>query len=126
IPPPEDAMNATDLCFTPATELSALIQRKALSPVELCRAVLARIERANGELNAFCTRTAEPALESARRAEQASARGESLGPLHGLPFSIKDLAFTRGARTMGGSFIFEGRTTEGDAPYCRRLKEGGG
>ncbi len=119
-------MNATDLCFTPATELSALIRRKALSPVELCRAVLARVERANGELNAFCTLTAEAALESARRAEQAAARGESLGPLHGLPFSIKDLAFTRGVRTMGGSFIFERRTPDVDAPYVRRLKEAGG
>jgi len=119
-------MNATDLCYTPATELLSLIRRKALSPVELCRSVLDRIERVNPTVNAFCAITADAALQAARRAEQAAARGESLGPLHGLPITIKDLAFTRGVRTMSGSFIFEHRVTNVDAPYVRRLKEAGG
>ena len=119
-------MNPTDLCYTPATELLSLIRTKALSPVELCRAVLERIERLNPRLNACCAITADTALDTARRAEQAAARGEPLGPLHGIPFTIKDLAFTRGVRTMSGSFIFEHRVTDVDAPYVRRLKEAGG
>jgi aspartyl-tRNA(Asn)/glutamyl-tRNA(Gln) amidotransferase subunit A len=119
-------MNATDLCFAPATELLTLIRRKTLSPVEICRAVLDRIDRVNPKLNAFCAITADAALDTARRAEQATARGESLGPLHGVPFTIKDLAFTQGVRTMSGSFVFEHRVTDVDAPYVRRLKEAGG
>ena len=119
-------MNPTDLCYTPATELLSLIRAKALSPVELCRALLDRIERLNPTLNACCAVTAETALETARRAEQAAARGEALGPLHGIPFTIKDLVFTRGVRTMSGSFIFEHRVTDVDAPYVRRLKDAGG
>ncbi len=119
-------MNATDLCYTPASELLSLIRKKALSPVELTRTVLDRIERANPKLNAFCAVIAESALETARRAEQAAARGEVLGPLHGIPFTIKDLAFTKGVRTMAGSCIFEHRVTDVDAPFVRRLKGAGG
>jgi aspartyl-tRNA(Asn)/glutamyl-tRNA(Gln) amidotransferase subunit A len=119
-------MSGTDLCFTPATRLATLIRTRALSPVELTHAVLDRIERLNPTLNAFCTLTAETALSAARAAEQAVMRGASLGPVHGLPFSIKDLAFTAGVRTMGGSFIFEHRVPDTDAPYVRRLKAAGG
>src|SRR5215469_3442691 len=108
-------MDATDLCYAPATQLLSLIRRKELSPVDLCRALLERIERVNQTLNAFCAITAEAALDAARRAERAAARGESLGPLHGLPVTIKDLAFTRGVRTMAGSFIYERRVTDVDA-----------
>jgi Asp-tRNA(Asn)/Glu-tRNA(Gln) amidotransferase A subunit family amidase len=88
-------MNANDLCYAPATELVALIRTRALSPVELTRAVLERIERVNPKLNAVCTLTAEAALDSARQAEAAVMRGESCGPLHGLPVTVKDLAFVR-------------------------------
>jgi aspartyl-tRNA(Asn)/glutamyl-tRNA(Gln) amidotransferase subunit A len=119
-------MSANDLGYTPATELLGLIRAKAVSPVELCRVVLDRIERLNPKLNAFCTVTADAALETARGAEQAARRGETLGALHGLPFTIKDLAFTRGVRTMSGSFIHESRVTDVDAPFVRRLKEAGG
>jgi len=119
-------MNATDLCYTPATELASLIRDKALSPVELTRAVLDRVERLHPTLNAFCTLTADPALEAARRAEQAVMKGGPLGPLHGIPFSVKDLALTQGLRSMAGSFIFEHRVPDTDAPFVRRLKEAGG
>src|SRR5262249_14885066 len=91
------------------------------SPVELTRATLDRIERLNPTLNAFCTITADTAMTAARAAEQAVMAGKPLGPIHGLPFSIKDLAFTKGVRTMGGSHIFANR-----APYVRRLHEAGG
>jgi aspartyl-tRNA(Asn)/glutamyl-tRNA(Gln) amidotransferase subunit A len=119
-------VNAADLCYTPATQLAALIRSKALSPVELTRAVLDRIERLNPTLNAFCTVTADEALDAARRAEQSVLRGERLGPIHGLPFSIKDLAFTKGVRSMFGSHIFATRVPDVDAPYVRRLKDAGG
>ena len=119
-------MNATDLCFTPATELVTMIRAKQLSPVELTRAVLERIERVNPTLNAFCTLTADTALAGARDAEAAVMRGGPLGPLHGIPYSIKDLAFTRGVRTMSGSHIFATRVPDVDAPFVRRLAAAGG
>ena len=119
-------MDATDLCYTPATELARLIRTKALSPVEAARAVLDRIERVNPAVNAFCTVTADLALDAARAAEAAVMRGARLGPLHGVPFSIKDLAFTKGVRTMSGSHIFAARVPDTDPPFVRRLREAGG
>src|SRR5258707_8558335 len=122
----EDAMTDADLSYTPATELAALIRTKTLSPVELTRAVLARIETVNPLVNAFCTPTPEIALADARRAEEAVMKGAPLGPLHGIPYSIKDLAFTKGVRTMGGSHIFATRVPDVDAPFVTRLREAGG
>ena len=94
-------MTTDDLCFTPATRLAAMIRSKTVSPVEITRAVLDRIERVNPTLNAFCTVTAEAAVRSAREAEVAVMKGGALLPLHGIPFSIKDLALTKGASTSG-------------------------
>ncbi len=119
-------MTSNDLCYTPATELTSLVRSKALSPVELTRAVLDRIERVNPTINAYCTITAEAALDVARAAEQAVMNGLPLGPLHGIPFSIKDLHLTKDVRTMSGSFIFEHRIPAVDAPFVRRLKAAGG
>src|SRR3989441_6750263 len=119
-------MSPADLCFTPATELVALIRARKLSPVELTHAVLDRVERLNPAVNAFCTVTADAALAAAREAEQAVMTGAALGPLHGIPFSIKDLHFTRGVRTMSGSFIFADRVPDVDPPFVRRLKDAGG
>ena len=99
-------MTSSDLAFTPATELAELIRARKLSPVELTRAVLDRIERLNPIVNAFCTITPDVALAAAREAEQAVMKGERRGPLHGVPFSIKDLHYTKGIRTMSGSFVF--------------------
>ena len=114
------------LAFTSATELAGLIRARKLSPVELTRAVLERIERLNPTLNAFCTVTADAALAAARRAEQAVMSGDPLGPIHGVPFSVKDLALTKGVPTKFGSHIFANRIGEVDAPYVRRLHEAGG
>jgi aspartyl-tRNA(Asn)/glutamyl-tRNA(Gln) amidotransferase subunit A len=120
-------VSATDgLAYTPATELAALIRAKKLSPVELTRAVLDRVERLNPTLNAFVTVTADAAMTAARAAEQVVMNGGPLGPLHGLPFSIKDLALTKGVATKFGSHIFANRIGETDAPYVRRLHEAGG
>src|SRR2546428_2372845 len=119
-------MNATDLCFTPAIELVRRIGARRLSPVELTRAVLDRFERGTPTLNAFCTLTADTALARARDAEAAVMGGGPLGPLHGVPYSIKDLAFTRGVRTMSGSLCCAARVPDVDAPFARRLAAAGG
>ena len=118
-------MDATELCFTPATELAALIRRKELSPVEVAEVALARIERLNPALNAYCTLTAERALADARAAEAAVARGDALGPLHGVPISVKDLTFTRGVRTTRGSRLYADFVPEEDAPVVERVKAAG-
>src|SRR3990170_9057219 len=123
---PEAPMSPTDLCYAPATKLLPLIRSKKLSPVELTKAVLGRIERLNPKLNAFCTITADAAMKAAREAEQAVMKRKKLGPIHGIPFSIKDLTFTKGVRTMSGSHIFADRVPDQDAPFVRRLKDAGG
>ena len=102
-------MTATDLAYTPATELIPQIRSKALSPVELTRAVLERIEQVNPKINAFCTVTADAALAAARAAEEAVMKGGRLGPLHGIPVSIKDLALVKGVPARFGSHIFASR-----------------
>jgi aspartyl-tRNA(Asn)/glutamyl-tRNA(Gln) amidotransferase subunit A len=118
-------MNATDLAYTPATELISRIRSKALSPVEVTRAVLERIEQVNPAINAFCTVTADAAMAAARAAEAAVTKGERLGPLHGIPVSIKDLALVKGVPCRFGSYIFEQRVGDVDAPFVRRLREAG-
>jgi amidase len=119
-------MNATDLCFTPATKLLPLIARRRVSPLEIVQAVLARIERVNPRLNAYCTVAAEQALEAARRATAAvRRRGARLGPLHGVPVSIKDLTPTKGIRTTWGSKIYEHHVPDEDALVVQRLKAAG-
>ena len=118
-------MHNEELCFTPATELARMIRSKAVSPVEVAQAVLERIERLNPQLNAICTLTADSALAAARAAESAVMRGDSLGRLHGLPVTIKDLAMTRGVKTMAGSNVFSQRTPEIDHLHVERLRAAG-
>jgi hypothetical protein len=77
--------------FVSATELAALVRQKKLSPVELVELYLRRIERLDPALNCFVLVTAEEALGQAKRAEEALAREEELGPFHGVPISIKDV-----------------------------------
>ena len=91
-------MSDSDLTFTPAWKLRQLIGEKQVSPVELTELFLRRIEELNPILNAYLTVAADQALDSAREAEAAVQRGDSLGPLHGVPISIKDLATTKGIR----------------------------
>jgi amidase len=118
-------MTDTELCFTPATALVSLIRRRKVSPLEVTRAVLARIEKVNPPLNAYCTVAAEQALAAAKRATAALGRRATLGSLHGVPVSIKDLTFTKGIRTTEGSRIFEHRVPDRDAIVVERLKAAG-
>jgi len=115
-----------DLCWTPATELVALIRRRRVSPLDVTRAVLDRIERVNPPLNAYCTVAAEQALAAATKATAVvGKKTATLGPLHGVPVSIKDLAPTKGIRTTWGSKIFEHHVPEQDGLVVERLKAAG-
>ena len=119
-------MDATDLCYTPATELAAMIRRRTLSPVEIMDAVLTRIEALNPRLNAYLAVDAERAREQARAAEAAVMRGETLPPLHGLPVSIKDLEPSAGLRCTYGSKFFEHNIADVDGMVTERVKAAGG
>ena len=100
-------MSDLELCFRSATELAALIRERDVSPVEVTEAVLARADALQDTLNLFTTVLHEPAMEAARAAETAVMRGATLGPLHGVPLTVKDMVATRGIRTMMGSAIHE-------------------
>ena len=113
------------LALAPALELCQLIATKQVSPVELTELYLRRIERLDPQLNAYLTVTPEQALESARSAESALLGGETLGPLHGLPISVKDLEMTRGIRTTGGSLIFKDRVPDADSIVVERVRKAG-
>jgi aspartyl-tRNA(Asn)/glutamyl-tRNA(Gln) amidotransferase subunit A len=93
--------------------------------VEVVDAVLARIERLNPTLNAYCTVTATAARAAAKEAEAAVMRGDPLGILHGVPVSVKDLVATKGVRTTHGSKLYEHFIPDDDAPVVERLKRAG-
>ena len=118
-------MNAADLCFTSAVELAQLIRRRALSPVEITRAALDRIERLDGRLGAYVLVHAERALEEARQREQAVMAGETLGALHGVPISLKDNLWTTGDRTTSGSRLLAEFVPSEDAPSVAALRASG-
>ena len=110
-----------DLCYTPAVELAQLIHDKELSPVEVVDAFIERIDAVNPKLNAYVTLHHDQARAAAKRAEDAVQNGDDLGPLHGLPISIKDLAWTKGVRTTCGSKVYEDFTPGEDAPIVERM-----
>jgi aspartyl-tRNA(Asn)/glutamyl-tRNA(Gln) amidotransferase subunit A len=115
-----------ELCWLSATALAALIRKKKVSPVEVVDAVLDRIERINPKLNAYVTVTADEARTAAKAAERAlGRRGGKLGPLHGVPFSVKDLVITKGVRTTFGTPLFRDNVPGEDAPMVARLKAAG-
>ena len=119
-------MAKDDICWLSATELAKAIRRKQLSPVEVTRAILDRIDKLNPQLNAFVTRTDKAALRDARKAEKMlMQRSASLGPLHGVPFSTKDLVITKGIRTTFGTPLFADNIPTEDAPMVARMKSGG-
>ena len=114
-----------ELCWMSAAELAAAIRQKQVSPVEAVDAVLAQIERVNPRVNAIVTLTAELARKHAREAEAAVMRGDALGPLHGVPVTIKDLHLTAGIRTTLGSRLYENYIPEHDQPIVERLRQAG-
>src|SRR5690606_20747354 len=114
----------TEIADLTATELAAAIRARQISPVEAVDAVLARIEECY-DLNAFMAVPAERARAEALRAEQAVMNGDSLPPLHGIPFSVKDLINTEGVPTTQGSALFADAVPNSDAVAVARARAAG-
>ena len=114
-----------EIYYSPATELAARIRQKALSPVEVVQAHLDRIAQLNPTLNAIVFHADNP-LEQARRAEAAVMRGDDLGPLHGVPYTLKDCIETAGMRMSLGSRVYDGYVSWQDAEVYTRLNAAGG
>ncbi|MBI4887150.1 MAG: amidase [Acidobacteria bacterium] len=114
-----------DLAYMPVADVSERIRLRKVSPTELTRTCLARIERLNPVLNAFITVTADRALAEANTAEREIAGGKWRGALHGVPVALKDLIDTAGVRTTAGSALFADRVPADDAEVMRRLRASG-
>jgi amidase len=113
------------LHFKTAGELGAAIQRGEISPVDVTRHMLERIERLDSRLHSYFTVTADLALAQARAAEREIEAGRYRGPLHGIPIAIKDLCDTEGVRTTAGTRVMAGRVPARDATVVARLKNAG-
>jgi aspartyl-tRNA(Asn)/glutamyl-tRNA(Gln) amidotransferase subunit A len=107
------------------SDLAPRLRRREISPVEITRECLGRIEKLNPSLNAFITVTSESALAEARKAEEEISEGRWRGPLHGIPIALKDLIDTAGVRTTSGSALHEHRVPAEDAEVVRRLRRAG-
>ena len=118
--------DASAIHYRDATALAALIRTKQFSSREVVQAHLDRIEAVNPKINAVVTLMAEEALTSADAADKAVATGAPLGPLHGVPFSIKDALDTAGVLTQRGSKLFAGNIPDKDATAVARFKVAGG
>ncbi|MBC9205401.1 amidase [Roseomonas aerophila] len=118
-------MDDTDLCFMPATELSDAIRAKRVSPSEATRAVLRRIEALEPQLNAFAYLAAEEALAAAEAADAAVMKGATLGPLHGIPVTIKDHEAVAGMPMEHGTALRRGHVPAADNVTVSRLRQAG-
>jgi aspartyl-tRNA(Asn)/glutamyl-tRNA(Gln) amidotransferase subunit A len=114
-----------EIIFSDATKLAELIRTKEVSPVEVVQAHLDRIAAVNPKINAIVT-LADGALKAAKAAEAAVLAGDELGPLHGVPFTVKDSIDTADVATQRGSPIFKGRVPDADATSVARMKKAGG
>lgn len=111
-----------DVCSMTAVTMAREIRAKRLSPVEVTKAVLGRMERLEPTLHAFCTVTADLAMDDAARVEAAIANGEPVGPLAGVPVAIKDLICTKGIRTVSGSYAYKDFVPDEDDIVVERLR----
>jgi len=107
------------------TEAAILIEQRKISPLELTRAHLERIERVNPMLNCFITITPEAALTSAKEAEEAILHGDYRGMLHGIPLALKDIFETRGVRTTAGSKFLANYLPDADSTVVEKLRAAG-
>ncbi|HEB89278.1 MAG TPA: amidase, partial [Deltaproteobacteria bacterium] len=115
----------SDLGTRSARELAAMIRRKQISSRELLDDFLDTVAETNEPLNAVVTLDEEGARKAAARADEAIARGEALGPLHGLPMTIKDTFETAGVRTTAGNPVWKDHVPARDAETVARLKRAG-
>ena len=117
---------ADSVVFMPVRELGELVRTRQVSPVELAETFLDRLETIGPQLNAVATVTRERAIQQARRAEEEIASGKYRGPLHGIPYGVKDLLATSGGiPTTWGAAPFRDQTFDYDATVVRRLEEAG-
>ena len=114
-----------DVAWLGAAEIAALIRDRKISALEVMQSTLARAEKAQAALNCFITICAEEALRDAKAADEAVARGDELGPLHGVPLHVKDLVNTKGVRTTFASHIYADNVPSADAVSVARLKAAG-
>jgi Asp-tRNA(Asn)/Glu-tRNA(Gln) amidotransferase A subunit family amidase len=117
--------NDADIAFSPVTRLSRWIEQKALSSERLTNIYLRRIEQFDPKLRCIITLTKDVALAQARRADAEIAAGTYRGPLHGIPYGVKDLLDTAGIATTYGAEPFRNRVPAADAVVVRRLTDGG-
>lgn len=115
----------SDLTFLPAVEMARRVRDRRISPVELCEAHLAKIERLNPTLNAFVQIDSERVRREAHAAAGAVHSGVELGPLHGVPISIKSCIDVAGMKCEAGTRLREGNIAENDAPLVARLRATG-
>jgi aspartyl-tRNA(Asn)/glutamyl-tRNA(Gln) amidotransferase subunit A len=120
-----DTAVTKEIILSDATKLAELIRTKEVSPVEVVQAYLDRIAAVNPKINAIVT-LADGALKAAKAAEAAVLAGDELGPLHGVPFTVKDSIDTADVATQRGSPIFKGRVPDADATSVARMKKAGG
>ncbi len=114
-----------DLAYLGIAELAPRLARRQLGPVDLCRALLARCERLEPRLNAFITLGRDRILAEAQAAERELTAGRVRGPLHGVPIAVKDLCWTKGERTTGGSRVLADFVPDEDASVVARLRAAG-
>ena len=114
-----------EICSWTATEMAQRIRGKEVSCLEVMQAHLQQIDQINPTVNAIVTLLPERAIEGARAADDAIARGDDLGPLHGLPIAHKDLVPTKGIRTTYGSPIYADEVPDEDGLIVQRLRQGG-
>ena len=118
-------MNKADIPFLSATELSRLIKKMEVSPVEAAEAYLDRIDDLDFKFNAYLTVCRDEAIRAAHEAERSIVQGGYLGPMHGIPVAVKDQLWTKGIRTTGGSRFFADFIPEEDATAIANLKKAG-
>jgi aspartyl-tRNA(Asn)/glutamyl-tRNA(Gln) amidotransferase subunit A len=114
-----------ELTYTPLRVLAVELREGRISPTELVESCLQRIDAVDGRLGAFCALDADGARAAARDAERDIGKGSYRGPLHGIPVAIKDLIFTKGLRTAGGSSIYQDFVPDEDDVVVERLRAAG-
>ena len=118
-------MDQAEIPFLSVTQLGELIKNREVSPVEVVESYLDRLDSLNDRLYAYLTVCGDQALQSARESERALLRGESRGPLHGVPVAVKDQLNTAGIRTTSGTPIFNDFVPDEDATVVAKLKSAG-
>jgi len=120
-----DAGTSGGLHFLGLEEIGRLIAAREISPVELTQRLLDRVAKVDATLKSYATVMAEQALAAARSAEREILAGRYRGPLHGVPIAVKDLCYTKGVRTMGGTPVLRSFVPDVDATVVSRLRDAG-